>query len=196
MEPELFKEFCNEFTCEVNQLRMDLGADLAAMRNEIPRIDRELDKLLNLILASDDIETSKRVMKKMTPLEARKEELEQKVANTEEPPPLLHPNMAEIYQQRITSLYESLQAEETKTKAAERLRTLVLQITLQPTGGELAIILRSDVAAILQFAAHKKNATVHPDSGILDAFISQFQMVAGAHNQRKLLLASGLVNRL
>ncbi|MFT8933429.1 MAG: recombinase family protein [Acetobacter syzygii] len=184
MEPDLFKEFCNEFTREVNRLRMELGADLAAMRNEIPRIDRELDKLLNLILASDDIEASKRVMKKMTTLEARKEELEQKVANTEEPPPLLHPNMAEIYQQRITSLYESLQAEETKTEAAERLRTLVSQITLQPTDGELTIILRGDLAAILQFAAHKKNATVHPDSGVLDAFVSQVSLVAGNRTLR------------
>ena len=179
MEPDLFKEFCNEFTREVNRLRMEHGADLAAMRNEIPRIDRELDKLLNLILASDDIETSKRVMKKMTTLEARKEELEQKVSDTEEPPPLLHPNMAEIYQQRIASLYESLQAEDTKTEAAERLRTLVSQITLQPAEGELAIILRGDLAAILQFAAHKKNATVHPDSGVLDAFVSQVSLVAG-----------------
>ncbi|MEE8663248.1 MAG: hypothetical protein SOH81_06670 [Acetobacter sp.] len=136
------------------------------------------------------------VMKKMTTLEARKEELEQKVANTEEPPPLLHPNMAEIYQQRIASLYESLQAEETKTEAAERLRTLVSQITLQLADGELAIILRGDLAAILQFAAHKKNATVHPDSGVLDAFVSQVSLVAGACNQRKLLLVSGFVERL
>ncbi|MFT8775156.1 MAG: recombinase family protein [Gluconacetobacter liquefaciens] len=184
MEPDLFKEFCNEFTREVNRMRMELGADLAAMRNEIPRIDRELDKLLNLILASDDIEASKRVMKKMTVLEARKEELEQKVTNTEEPPPLLHPNMAEIYQQRIASLYESLQAEETKTEAAERLRTLVSQITLQPADGELAIVLRGDLAAILQFAAHKKNATAHPDSGVLDAFVSQVSLVAGARSPR------------
>lgn len=205
MEPDLFKEFCNEFTREVNRLRMELGADLAAMRNEIPRIDRELDKLLNLILASDDIEASKRVMKKMTMLEARKEELEQKVANTEEPPPLLHPNMAEIYQQRIASLYESLQTEETKTEAAERLRTLVSQITLQPADGELAIILRGDLAAILQFAAHKKNATVHPDSGVLDAFVSQVSLVAGnrtlrsrrnvanGHSQASLVAGAGLL---
>ena len=196
MEPDLFKEFCSEFTREVNRMRMELGADLAAMRNEIPRIDRELDKLLKLILASDDIEASKRVMKKMTTLEARKEELEQKVANTEEPPPLLHPNMAEIYQQRIASLYESLQAEDTKTEAAERLRTLVSQITLQPADGELAIILRGDLAAILQFAAHKKNATVHPDSGVLDAFVSQVSLVAGACNQCSLRLVSGFVERL
>ena len=112
-------------------------------------------------------------------LEARKTELTHLLANAEEPPPLLHPNMAEIYQQRIASLYKSLQAEETKTEAAERLRTLVSHITLQPADGELAIILRGDLAAILQFAAYKKNATVHPDSGVLDAFVSQASLVAG-----------------
>ncbi|WP_408735207.1 hypothetical protein [Gluconacetobacter diazotrophicus] len=92
--------------------------------------------------------------------------------------------MAEIYQQRIASLYESPQAEETKSEAAERLRTLVSQITLQPTDGELAIILRGDLAAILQFAAHKKNATVHPDSGVLDAFVSQVSLIAGNRTLR------------
>ncbi|RWL19282.1 MAG: hypothetical protein E5X68_32370, partial [Mesorhizobium sp.] len=32
------------------------------------------------------------------------------IPNAEEPPPLLHPNMAEIYRQRIAALHESLQA--------------------------------------------------------------------------------------
>ncbi|MBB2198800.1 recombinase family protein [Gluconacetobacter sp. 1c LMG 22058] len=177
MEPDLFKEFCNEFTREVNRLRTEHGADLVAMRAELPRIDRELAKLLTALKAGGPIQA---IVDDMRRLEARKAEVTERLANTEEPPPLLHPNMAEIYQQRIASLYESLQAEETKTEAVERLRTLVSQITLQPTDGELAIILRGDLAAILQFAAHKKNATVHPDSGVLDAFVSQVSLVAGA----------------
>ncbi|MFT9073183.1 recombinase family protein [Gluconobacter potus] len=181
MEPDLFKEFCNEFTREVNRMRMELGADLVAMRNELPRIDRELDKAIQAIL--DGVPGAK-LKDKIGALEARKIELTERLANTEEPPPLLHPNMAEIYQQRIASLYESLQAEETKTEAAERLRTLVSEITLQPADGELAIILRGDLAAILQFAAHKKNATVHPDSGVLDAFVSQVSLVAGNRTLR------------
>ncbi|GBQ42092.1 resolvase [Komagataeibacter saccharivorans] len=176
MEPELFREFCNEFTREVNRLRMEHGADLVAMRAELPRIDRELAKLLTALKAGGPIQA---IVDDMKRLEARKAEVTERLANTEEPPLLLHPNMAEIYQQRIASLYESLQAEETKTEAAERLRTLVSQITLQPADGELAIILRGDLAAILQFAAHKKNATVHPDSGVLDAFVSQVSLVAG-----------------
>ena len=45
MEPELFKEFCDEFTREVNRLRIERGAGLAAMRGELPRIQRELGKV-------------------------------------------------------------------------------------------------------------------------------------------------------
>ncbi|WP_082267115.1 recombinase family protein [Komagataeibacter europaeus] len=181
MEPDLFKEFCNEFTREVNRLRMEHGADLVAMRAELPRIDRELAKLLTALKAGGPIQA---IVDDMKRLEARKAEVTERLANTEEPPPLLHPNMADIYQRRIASLYESLQAEETKTEAAERLRTLISQITLQSADGELAIILRGDLAAILQFAAHKKNATVHPDSGVLDAFVSQVSLVAGNRTLR------------
>jgi hypothetical protein len=38
-------------------------------------------------------------------LETPKDELEKALASTAELPPLLHPNMAEIYRQRISTLY-------------------------------------------------------------------------------------------
>ncbi|RWO24876.1 MAG: recombinase family protein [Mesorhizobium sp.] len=179
MEPELFKEFCDEFTREVNRLRMERGAGLTAMRDELPRIDRELDKLMKLILASDDIDASKRVMKQMKELETRKEDLEKALAEAVEPPPLLHPNMAEIYRQRISTLYESLQSEDGKAEAAEVFRTLVDQVTLVPTEDELAIVLRGDLAALLRFAANKKNPDVLSEAGALGALLSQESLVAG-----------------
>jgi site-specific DNA recombinase len=179
MEPELFKEFCGEFTREVNRLRIERGAGLTVMRAELPRIDRELDKLMKLILASDDIDASKRVMKQMKELETRKEYLEKVLAEAVEPPPLLHPNVAEIYRQRISTLYESLQSEGGKAETAEAFRTLVDQVTLVPTEDELAIVLRGDLAAILRFAANKKNPDVLSDAGVLDALLSQESLVAG-----------------
>ena len=179
MEPELFKEFCGEFTREVNRLRIERGAGLTVMRAELPRIDRELDKLMKLILASDDIDASKRVMKQMKELETRKEYLEKALAEAVEPPPLLHPNVAEIYRQRISTLYESLRGEGGKAEAAEAFRTLVDQVTLVPTEDELAIVLRGDLAAILRFAANKKNPDVLSDAGVLDALLSQESLVAG-----------------
>ena len=103
MEPELFKEFCDEFTREVNRQRMERGADLTAMREELPRIDRELGKLLTAIKAGGLIEA---IVEDMKRLEARKAELKGQLADAEEPPPLLHPNMAAIYHQRIAALYD------------------------------------------------------------------------------------------
>lgn len=137
MEPQLFREFCEAFTQEVKRLRIEGHASLESSRVEHARIDRDLDKLMKLILASDDVDASKRVMRQMTELEKRKEELERLLAEANEPPPLLHPNLAALYRQRITALQESLQAVETRAEAAEIIRGLVDRITLMPEAGEL-----------------------------------------------------------
>jgi anion-transporting ArsA/GET3 family ATPase len=163
MEPDLFKEFCDEFTREVNRLRIERGAGLAAMRDELLRIERELGKLLAAIKAGGPIEA---IVEDMKRLEARKAELKDQLANAEEPPPLLHPNMAEIYRQRVAALYESLQNDDGKAEAAEVFRTLVDQVTLVPDAAELAIVLRGDLAAIVRFAANKKNPDVLSEAGV------------------------------
>ncbi|ESY15424.1 hypothetical protein [Mesorhizobium sp. LNJC394B00] len=134
---------------------------------------------MKLILASDDIDASKRVMKQMKELEIRKEDLEKARAEAAEPPPLLHPNMAGIYSHRISTLYEGLQSEDGKAEAAEVFRTLVDQVTLVPDADELAIVLRGDLAAILRFAANKKNPDVLSEAGVLGTLLSQESLVAG-----------------
>ena len=77
-------------------------------------------------------------------LEARKSELLELVSESKEPIPLLHPNMAAIYRQRISALCESLGNEDRKVEAVEVLRTLVDQVTLVPEGNALAIVLRGE----------------------------------------------------
>ncbi|WP_246648856.1 hypothetical protein [Bradyrhizobium canariense] len=176
MKPELFKEFCQEFTREVNRLRIERGADIEAQRRELERTDRELDKGVQAIL--EGVPGAK-LKDKIGALEARKAELVDLLANAEEPPPLLHPNMAEIYHQRVAALYESLQSEGERAEAAEVCRTLVDQVTLVPNGEELAIILRGDLAAILRFAAGKKNPDFFSEAGALDGLLSQASVVAG-----------------
>ena len=96
MDPALFKEFCDEFTREMNELRMEGWASIDAAQAEVKWIDRELDRLMALILASDDEESPLRMMKQMKKLEARKGELEGFLADAEEPPPLLHPELARL----------------------------------------------------------------------------------------------------
>ena len=105
---------------------------------------------------------------KMTGLEARKAELAEKLANAKEPPSLLHPNMASLYAQRIGQLYEHMQDADGRTQATEIFRSLVDQVTLVPDDGELAIVLRGDLGAILRFAAGKKNPDFLAEAEALD----------------------------
>lgn len=156
MSPELFSEFCAELTREVNRLRIERGADLAGWRSEFEKVDRELDKMVDAILQGFP---PAKLKDKAEKLEARKAELTEFLDNADEPPPLLHPNMAQMYQDRIAKLCENLQSEEDRSAAVDVLRSPVNEINLVPQNGELSIVLRGDLGAILRFAADSKTPT-------------------------------------
>jgi site-specific DNA recombinase len=84
MDPALFKEFCDEFTREMNRLRTERSALLASVRSEVKKIERELGTLLNLILKGGAADT---INAKMVQLEGRKAELERQLTDAESPPP-------------------------------------------------------------------------------------------------------------
>nr|WP_283258560.1 zinc ribbon domain-containing protein [Pseudomonas sp. GX19020] len=181
MEPELFKEFCAEFTREVNRLRIERGADLEGWKKELVKIGKQISQIIDAIT---DGMYHPSMKEKMTGLEARQAELEEKLANADEPPPLTHPNMAGLYAQRIGQVYQHLQDEDGRTQAAETFRSLVDQITLMPDNGELAIVLRGDLGAILRFVAGKKNPDFLAEAEALDNLLSPEFLVAGARNYR------------
>ena len=112
----------------------------------------------------------------MKQLEARKAELKAFLAESEEPPPLLHPSMALQYRKRVQQLYEALQdeEEEKRVEAADILRSLVKEIVLTP---DQEIDVQGDLAGILMISAQTKK----PAGG---AGQSQVKMVAGACNYR------------
>ncbi|MGY3609597.1 MULTISPECIES: recombinase family protein [unclassified Bradyrhizobium] len=153
------------------QARMEGSASIEAARSEIKRIDRELDTLLDLILKGS---AADRINSKMVQLESRKAELEQVLSDADEPPPLLHSEMATFYREQVRALHEALQAdtEATRLKAGEVLRPLVKEIVLTPGGKELKIEVRGDLAVILAIALKTKT----PATG---AGVSQFELVAG-----------------
>ena len=177
MDPALFNEFCDEFTREVNRLRMEKGADLVALKSELPKIDRELDKAVQAIL---DGFASPALKTRMEELEARKAEIETQLADAPAPPPLLHPNMAVLYRQKIASLHDSLQNKADATQTMEAIRSLITRIKLIPENGKLGIFLEGDLAAMLGFATNRKNAMRHADAGVLEKFLVQDTLVAGA----------------
>jgi site-specific DNA recombinase len=171
MEPELFAAFCGEFTLEVNRLRIERDAEIIERRKELERIDRELEKAIQAIL---DGVPGAMLKDKIGALEDRKIELSALVEQPAQPVPLLHPNLAVVYRERIARLCDSLNDDEGMPLAAEVLRTLIDQILLVPDGGKLAIVLRGDLAAMLSHSADKQK----PGS-LSGAGLSQVSLVAG-----------------
>ena len=97
-----------------------------------------------------------------------------RLAAADAPPPLLHPDMAELYRTKVTTLAQALEQPETRVEATEALRGLVDAIILTPADGELRIELKGNLAAMLSAATNAKRS---PETGDLSL---QVEMVAGA----------------
>jgi len=85
MDPELFREFRDEFAREMNRLPMESRASIDSAEAKIKKIDRELDTLLNPILKGGPAD---RLNEKMDALERRQKELKASLQDAEEPPPM------------------------------------------------------------------------------------------------------------
>lgn len=111
----------------------------------------------------------------MVVLERRQKDLRAKLAEAEEPPPLLHPNMAHHYRAQIEQLHTALQ-EESEAKrmaAADVIRSLVQEIILTPAEDGMKIDVRGELAGILAISLKTKTPATRAGE-------SQVVMVAGA----------------
>jgi site-specific DNA recombinase len=172
LQQDLFEEFCDEFTREMNRLRMERRASLSSAKREVERIGARIKKLLNLML--DDEFAVDEGRAEIKTLDARRKEFQALLETADEAPPLLHPEMAALYRQKVTTLAEALERSETRTEATEALRGLIDAIVLTPDEGALRIELRGNLAAMLSAA---QNAKRSPETGDLSL---QVVMVAGA----------------
>jgi site-specific DNA recombinase len=173
MDPALFKEFCDEFTREMNRLRIEGRTSIDASQAEMKRIERDLEKIMDLYLK--DAMPIEMVRERSKKLEARKNELTRFLAVSEDPPPLLHPNMAHHYRTQVAELHEALQedSEAKRMAAADIIRSLVKEIVLTPAEDELKIDVRGDLAGILAISLKTKTPATRAGE-------SQVMMVAGA----------------
>lgn len=171
MRQDFFEEFCDEFTKEVNRLRMQQRASLAGAKRDLEAVKRGIRKVIDAI---KDGFAGPELKAEMAELQSRKEALLAQLAVVDEPPPLLHPRMADVYRRKVEELAEALQRPDARLEASETLRGLIDSIVLSPDGGQLRIELRGNLAAMLTAAQQKKRS---PDAGDL---LMPVQLVAGA----------------
>jgi len=96
-----FQVFCEEFTAAVNEARMELRAGASSAKRELERVRREIERVIEAIKAGLPPADLK---EEMETLQALKETLLAQLASATELPPLLHPNMANLWRTEITQL--------------------------------------------------------------------------------------------
>jgi site-specific DNA recombinase len=173
MDGACFKEFCCEYTRELNRLRMEQRADLTCAERELSRLEARRQKLVQSIM--DGVPGSE-VKVELTAIAARREELSRILSLAQRPPVLLHPRTADVYRERVNQLCRALEDDESRSVASEAIRQLVQSIVLEPnaTGDKLKVTLKGDLAGMLSAA---QNAKRSPET---DDLLVSIQLVAGA----------------
>ena len=179
MDPELFRVFVVEFTAEWNRLQAEASAGLTSRREELERIDRQLNKLVDALV---DGVPAAMVRDRMAGLETRKVALQAELASAEVPAPRLHPGLAQVYRDRVAELSRVL-AEDNAAEARELIRGLVEAITLIPEDGALRIEVRGALGAILALAEGARSVEGPGNAkrlgSVAEAFCVQAKLDAG-----------------
>jgi len=155
MAPELVKEFIAEHNRDHNRTNAEREREHERRKEEAQKVERQIRAIIEAI--KDGIRTP--TMKdEILALEARKADLAAAIAAAPKPAPRLHPNLAEIYRQRVHNLVQELNREQIRVEATAALRALIQEIRLIPENGRLEIEIVGDLAAILALAERKKRS--------------------------------------
>jgi site-specific DNA recombinase len=171
MRKDFFEEFCREFAKEMNRLRMEQRAGQTSAKRELARLEARRKRLVQSIMEGVP---ANEVKDELIGIGNRRSELETQLKAADEPPPLLHPSMADLYKSKVEELAAALQREDTRLEASEMLRGLIEAIVLTPEKGQFRIDLKGNLAAMLAAAQQTKRS---PETG--DLFVP-IQLVAGA----------------
>ena len=169
MHPELVAIFVKEFIAEFNRLAASHDHDKTRIQAELDHVTRQLTRLIEAIKSGVPGEA---VKDEIAVLEARRTELMASLEAAPPPAPRLHPNIAEVYRDKVAHLVSALNDDGTRAEASEAIRALIDEVRLVPEDGALKIELYGELAALLSLGQNK-----HPrakDPGV------QVTMVAGA----------------
>ena len=181
MDPAIFKEFAAAFVAEHNSIVAQQNVHFDAAKQELAAIKSKLAYLVDELA---DGRGSRSLKDKLVALEAREDDLNALLANQPAREPTLHPNLAEVYREKVAALHTALADPRTKDEAFGIIRTLIDEVRLIPENGVLRVEIRGALAGILALsAANDKTARVSTD-GSVSVLVEQVKMVAGARFER------------
>jgi site-specific DNA recombinase len=157
MTPALAKAFCEEYTAQMNRLRMEQNAASKRNKRDLAKVGKEMEVVYQAFLKSPDLDF---LREKLSALGARKKELEAAIENAPPPAPVfVHPQMSLRYAQAIEGFLAAVNDPEHRSEAAKNLRTIIEKIVLTPNldRTELVVDIVGELSGILHIAeGHRK----------------------------------------
>jgi site-specific DNA recombinase len=150
MAPELVGAFIDEFHREVNRRRRDEELARSNLEAELAAVAKRLDGLVDAI--ADGLRAPG-LQRRLEELEGRKAELEGLLAAPPPSPVRLHPNLAELYREKVAELHKALADPESRTEALELIRSLIDCVELHPAEGRFRIELIGEIANMIKLSA-------------------------------------------
>jgi uncharacterized protein involved in exopolysaccharide biosynthesis len=158
MQPEHVAVFVQEFAAEWNRLVAEASADTALQHRELEVVER---KLAGLIDAIAEGLRAPGLQQKLNELESRKVTLQGRLERAPASvAPSLHPNLAEVYRDRVARLHEALRADREGAAVLEQVRGLIDRVVLHPArnGRGPKIELNTEPISVRpQTQSHSKN---------------------------------------
>ena len=105
MAPKVYQAFAQEFTAEWNRLQAETSGDQSAKQAELARVRQQLERLVDALANGTPVGALNACV---ATLETRRICLEAELASVRAPAPALHPNLAEIYRDRMEQLAATL----------------------------------------------------------------------------------------
>jgi site-specific DNA recombinase len=149
MAPDLVAEFVRAYHAEINAVRRDQEGGRTAATRQLAETERKLEHLLEAL--ADGIR-GPGLQQKLDHLEAERRRLEAVLTQPAPEPVRLHPNLAELYRQKVAELQRAFEQPATRDAAFDILRQLIERVTLHPTGDGFEVELEGEIVAMVQAA--------------------------------------------
>jgi DNA invertase Pin-like site-specific DNA recombinase len=177
MAPDLVAEFIEEFHREVNRRRQGAELERAAAESELAAVTRKLNGLIDAIAEGF---RAPGLQQRLDDLEARKAELEVRLTAPAPSPVRLHPNLAQVYREKVANLHSALADPELRTEALDLIRGLIERVELYPAEDGFRIELVGEIANIVTLSAGAES--VGSELGR-----ASVKVVAGTRNHRQFI---------
>jgi hypothetical protein len=128
MHPDLLRQFISDFTREWNRLAAEAGQAQSTQRQALEAVERQI---ANLVDAIAEGLRAPGLQAKLDGLEAQRVTLTAELTKRPANLPALHPNLADVYRERVARLEQAL-ADRDAPEALEAARALIDRVIVSP----------------------------------------------------------------